>query len=79
VELVHHRLELPLYLDRFSIHARDATRGHASTLPVGGGLDGTIARASMRRASGLLVCPCDRGLVCAHRPFAASGRRMLAR
>ena len=36
VEFVHHRLEIPLHVDRSSVHARDATRGHAATLPAGG-------------------------------------------
>jgi hypothetical protein len=33
VEFVHHRLEIPLHVDRSSVHARNATRGHAATLP----------------------------------------------
>jgi hypothetical protein len=34
VEFVHHRLEVPSHIDRSSVHARDATRGHSATLPV---------------------------------------------
>ena len=33
VELLHHRLEITLHLDRSSVHACDATRGHVATLP----------------------------------------------
>ena len=33
VQLLHHRLEIALHVDRSSVHACDATRGHAATLP----------------------------------------------
>ena len=42
VEFVHHVLEIPLHVDCSSVHARDATRGHAATLPAGG--DGRAAQ-----------------------------------
>lgn len=33
VQFVHHCLDIPLHVDRSSVDARDATRGHAATLP----------------------------------------------